>query len=541
MEQQLQNLPVGVQDFEKLRRGNYRYVDKTALIYKLVNEGCCYFLSRPRRFGKSLLLSTLEAYFLGRKDLFHGTAIENLENDWDVYPVLHLDLNTAKFYEPGTLSDKLNTSLTQWEKIYNTDCPSKDFGIRFEYVIQRAFEKTGKQVVILVDEYDKPLLETINNQVLQDDYRATLKGFYGALKSMDACIKFAMLTGVTKFGKVSIFSDLNNLDDISLDSDYFNICGIDEQELHCQLDPYVQRLASKNHFSVDEAYEQLKLYYDGYHFTEDTPGMYNPFSLLSALKKRKIGHYWFDTGTPTYLVDMIRKKDYNLEELSQDEVSADVLSSIDLASENPIPVIYQSGYLTIKGYDHEFEIYKLGFPNKEVKSGFLRYLMPSYMSLSNKDAGFQVNSFVSEIRRGDTDAFMDRLKGFFANTPYELIQNLENHYQNVLFILCTLCGLYTKAEYHTCAGRIDMTIETDRFVYVFEFKLNRSVREALAQIRDNNYAESFASSGKQVICIGANFSDKVRNLDSYQAVSPSELQGMDLSPKKSARRSTRKR
>ena len=515
MEQTLKNLPIGIQDFEKLRKENYLYVDKTALMHRLVSTGSYYFLSRPRRFGKSLLISTLKAYFLGKKDLFEGLAVEQLEQKWTVHPVLHLDLNTAKYKEPGKLNMVLNNALSQWEEIYGARPNEADFGMRFEGIIQRAYDKTGELVVVLVDEYDKPLLETIGDEALQDDYRSTLKSFYGALKSKDGCIKFAMLTGVTKFGKVSVFSDLNNLNDISLDNDYYNICGISEEELKGVFEPYVNRLAEARKMTQSEAYSELKRNYDGYHFTEEAPGMYNPFSLLNALHKRSFGSYWFETGTPSYLVELLKRHDFKLDELKGDEVTSNVLSAIDASSTNPIPVIFQSGYLTISGYDEEFKLYSLDFPNEEVREGFMLYLMPYYTSVSENKTGFQIRSFVREVKSGDITAFMTRLESFFANTPYDLIKDTENHYQNVLFILCNLCGLYTKAEFHTSNGRVDMTIETPDYVYVFEFKYNGTAEEAMSQIKEKNYAQPFLASGKKIALIGANFSGETRNIEKY--------------------------
>ena len=515
MEQTLKNLPIGIQDFEKLRKENYLYVDKTALMHRLVSTGSYYFLSRPRRFGKSLLISTLKAYFLGKKDLFKGLAVEQLEQKWTVHPVLHLDLNTAKYKEPGKLDMVLNNALSQWEEIYGARPNEADFGMRFEGIIQRAYEKTGELVVVLVDEYDKPLLETIGNEALQDDYRSTLKSFYGALKSKDGCIKFAMLTGVTKFGKVSVFRDLNNLNDISLDNDYYNICGITEEELKGVFEPYVNRLAEARKMTQSEAYSELKRNYDGYHFTEETPGIYNPFSLLNALQKRTFGSYWFETGTPSYLVELMQDQDMKLWNITKKLVSSDVLNSVDIATTEPISVIFQSGYLTIKGYKNEYDGYLLGFPNEEVKRGFLRYLIPRYTSVRPSDTAFEIESFVEEVKGGDISSFMTRLESFFANTPYDLIKDTENHYQNVLFILCNLCGLYTKAEFHTSNGRVDMTIETPDYVYVFEFKYNGTAEEAMAQIKEKNYAQPFLASGKKIALIGANFSGEKRNIERY--------------------------
>ena len=514
--EQLKNLPIGIQDFEKIRVNNYLYIDKTALMYKLVSTGCYYFLSRPRRFGKSLLISTLKAYFEGKKELFSGLAVERLEKDWIEYPILHLDLNTAKYTAKDALNNVLNNALKKWEKIYGAQESETEFGLRFEGVIRRAYEKTGKRVVILVDEYDKPMLQAIGNDELQDDYRATLKGFYGALKSMDGCIKFAMLTGITKFGKVSIFSDLNNLEDISMDRRYYSICGISNDELKNTLSPYVAKLAENQGISSTEAYTELERRYDGYHFTYDVEGMYNPFSVLNTFAKLEFNNYWYETGTPSYLAELLKRHNCNLEQLANEEVDSDLLNSIDSTSTNPIPVIFQSGYLTIKDYEREFKLYKLGFPNEEVKDGFLRYLLPNYsQTVEEGKSNFHIMNFVREVRAGKTDAFMQRLKSFFANTPYELVKELENHYQNVLFILCNLCGFYTRAEYHTSQGRIDMTMETADYVYIFEFKFEKSAEEALQQIKDNNYAEPFRTSGKKIFLIGANFDNTLRNIERY--------------------------
>ena len=515
MEQTLKNLPIGIQDFESLINDGYLYVDKTALMYRLVSTGRYYFLSRPRRFGKSLLISTLKAYFLGKKDLFEGLAVEQLEQKWTVHPVLHLDLNTDNYDSKAALDDRIALSLDNWEKLYGRNELEKSFGARFEGVIQRAYEKTGERVVILVDEYDKPLLQAIGDDKLQDTFRTTLKSFYGALKSKDDCIKFAMLTGVTKFGKVSVFSDLNNLKDISLDNRYYNLCGIDEGELHGVFEPYVQRLADSQNITLDKAYSELKRNYDGYHFSKNMVGMYNPFSLLNAFDSLEIGNYWFETGTPSYLVELMQDQDMKLWNITKKLVSSDVLNSVDIATTEPISVIFQSGYLTIKGYKNEYDGYLLGFPNEEVKRGFLRYLIPRYTSVRPSDTAFEIESFVEEVRGGDISGFMKRLKSFFANTPYDLIKDTENHYQNVLFILCNLCGLYTKAEFHTSNGRVDMTIETPDYVYVFEFKYNGTAEEAMSQIKEKNYAQPFLASGKKIALIGANFSGETRNIEKY--------------------------
>lgn len=511
----LKKLPLGIQSFEKIRMEDFLYVDKTASIHQLVNTGNYYFLSRPRRFGKSLLLSTLQAYFEGKKNLFEGLAIAEKENEWKQYPVLHLDLNTENYDRPEALLHKLDAALCEWENIYGKNPVEQSVALRFEGIIRRASLKTGERVVILVDEYDKPLLQAIGDDGLQGAYRKMLKAFYGALKSDDQYIRFAFLTGVTKFGKVSVFSDLNNLTDLSLDWRYYDICGITEEELEQDFSSYINQLALENKMSAVEAKEKLKQLYDGYHFTEESPGIYNPYSLLNTFSRIRFGSYWFETGTPSFLVDLLKKHDYNLEQMAHEQTTAEVLDSIDEVSSNPIPFIYQSGYLTIKGYDSRFKLYQLGFPNKEVEEGFVKYLMPCYTPFSEVEAPFQIAQFVKEVEAGETDKFLKRLKSFFADTPYELVKNLENHYQNVLFIISKLLGFYVQAEYHTSEGRIDLLLKTDRYVYIFEFKLDGSAEEALRQIENRNYTNAFEQEHRQVVKVGLNFSNKTRNIERW--------------------------
>lgn len=368
--------PVGIQNFEEIRKGNYSYIDKTALVYKLVQSGKYYFLSRPRRFGKSLLLSTLESYFRGKKELFRGLAIEKLEKEWKEYPVLHLDLNTQKYDTLQALLDVLEENLGKWEDMYGSSARESGVARRFNGVIQRAAEKTGQNVVILIDEYDKPMLQAIGNEDLLTEYRNTLKAFYGTLKSCDRYIKFALLTGVTKFSKISVFSDLNNLMDISMSDRFATICGITENELHCNFKEDIIELGQKNGMTEDETKASLKAMYDGYHFVENSEDIYNPFSILNTFAEMKFGSYWFETGTPTFLVELLQQSRYDLHRFTDEMASADSLGGIDTMSTNPVPILYQSGYLTIKGYDKEFQVYYLGFPNKEVKEGFTKFLLP---------------------------------------------------------------------------------------------------------------------------------------------------------------------
>ena len=509
--------PIGIQNFESLRKDAYLYIDKTALIYQLATTGRYYFLSRPRRFGKSLLLSTLEAYFQGKKELFEGLAIEKLEKEWTEHPILHLDLNIARYASTSDLEDILNRNLVAWEKLYGADPAERSLPLRFAGIIDRAYHKTGQRTVILIDEYDKPLLQALHDEELQNQLRNMLKPFYGVLKTMDRAIRFALLTGVTKFGKVSVFSDLNNLDDISMRVPYAAICGITEEELRTYFEDDIHELASSLKLTYDETRTLLKRRYDGYHFVAEGPGLYNPFSLLNTFKYMRIDDYWFETGTPSYLVELLKHTHYDLYEMANTETDADTLNSIDSASNNPIPVIYQSGYLTIKDYDPEFKIYRLGFPNREVEEGFIKYLLPFYTSVSAPKTPFEIGQFVREVRSGNYDAFFRRLQSFFADTPYEVIagqkpeRDTELHYQNVLFIVFRLVGLYTKVEYHTSNGRIDLVLQTDRYIYIMEFKLNGTAEEALRQIDEKLYALPFANDERKLFKIGVNFSSETRN------------------------------
>lgn len=507
--------PIGIQNFEKIRRDGYFYIDKTALVYQMVKTGSYFFLSRPRRFGKSLLVSTLEAYFEGKRELFEGLAIEKLEKNWTKHPILHIDLNTEKYENLESLENILNDTLYKWEKVYGTEPSETSLPLRFKGIIRRAYEQTGNRVAIFVDEYDKPMLQAIGNEELQKAFRNTLQAFYGAIKTMDGYIKFAFLTGVTKFGKVSVFSALNNLIDLSMDERYAAICGMTEEEIHDNLEEDLLELADKQKMSYEEVCRELKTCYDGYHFVENSVGIYNPFSVLNTFFKMKFGSYWFETGTPTYLVELLKAHHYDLHSMAHVETDADILNSVDSASTNPIPVIYQSGYLTIKKFDERFGIYRLGFPNREVEEGFMKFLLPFYANTNKVESPFQILKFVREVESGDYESFFRRLQSFLADTPYELIRDQELHYQNVLFIVFKLIGFYVKAEYRTSQGRIDLVLQTDEFIYVMEFKLEGSAEEALRQINEKNYAQPFAADPRKLFKIGINFSSQTRNIERW--------------------------
>ena len=511
-------LPIGIQTFEDIRNDGYLYVDKTALMWTIANIGKPFFLSRPRRFGKSLLISTFEAYFKGRRDLFTGLVVEQLEKKWEEYPVLHLDLNAEKYDSPDRLDAILSNQLTQWEAIYGRGEDETTLSSRFLGVIRRASEQAGRGVVVLVDEYDKPLLQAIQNEPLLDSYRSTLKAFYGVLKSADRYLRFAFLTGVTKFSQVSVFSDLNQLNDISLNYDFSTLCGITREELLANFEPEIAALSQANDINTKEVVETMTRQYDGYHFDYDTVGLYNPFSIFNTLSKLKFSDYWFETGTPSFLVYLLKHSNYRLDRITEEQVSGDLLNSIDSMSCNPIPVIYQSGYLTIKGYDKEFGIYRLGFPNKEVENGFIKYLLPFYTPVTEQESSFIITSFVMDIRQGNVDSFMQRLQSMFADTDYKIVGKMELYFQNAMYLVFKMMGFYTDVERTTSNGRIDVVLQAKDYIYVMELKLDGSADEALRQIEEKGYALPFAKDSRKLYKIGVNFSSEIRGIVEWKIV-----------------------
>jgi len=508
--------PIGIQNFGEVRRNGYVYVDKTALMYKMISEGKYYFLSRPRRFGKSLFLSTLESYFSGKKELFEGLFVSTVEQEWRQYPILHLDLNTEQYDTIEALTNKLSLFLSQQEAKYGSDSNEKSLGTRFEGIIRRISEATEKQVVILVDEYDKPLLQAIGNEELQTAYRNMLKAFYGALKSCDRYIRFAFLTGVTKFGKVSVFSDLNNLQDISMLPAYSYICGVNEDELHQYFDDSVNELAENCGLTKEDCYEKLRRDYDGYHFDEFSKGVYNPFSLLNTLQNKVFRDYWFETGTPSFLVYQLKKTGYILDNMTTEELATDTLNSIDIMDENPLPLLYQSGYLTIKSYDSEFDTYQLCFPNREVEQGFIRYLLPFYTPKVRDKGSYSISQFVRDIKNGDAESFMHRLVGFFANGDYQVMGDLEIYFQNTLYVIFRMLGFYVEVERHTTNGRMDILLQTPDYIYILELKINQSAEVALQQIEEKGYAKPFKNDSRKLFKIGMNFSTETKLIDDWE-------------------------
>ena len=508
--------PIGIQDFEKIRREGYVYVDKTRQMWKMVSEGSYYFLSRPRRFGKSLMVSTLETFFSGKRELFKGLFVDSVDWEWKAYPIMHLDLNTAKYDCEEALDNMLEEFLSRQEALYGRNESERSFGLRFQGALRRAFEKTGMHVVVLVDEYDKPMHQAIGKPELQEEYRNTLKAFYGALKSCDRYIKFAFLTGVTKFGKVSVFSDLNSLEDLTLLSQYSAICGITEEELHQYFDGSVQLLADANGLTKEGCYERLKKDFDGYHFALKTQGMYNPFSLLGTLKNMEFRDYWFETGTPSFLVYQLQKTNYPLEDMTREELFEDTLNSIDIMDENPLPLLYQSGYLTIKGYDQRFNTYQLGFPNREVEEGFVKYLVPFYSPNKTDKPQVFVANFVKDIEQGNAESFMQRVERFFAGGDYQVAGRAELYFQNTLWVLFKLLGFYVDVERHTTDGRMDILVQTRDYVYILEMKIDQSADTALQQIEQKQYASAFAGDGRKLYKIGVSFSSETRRVNEWK-------------------------
>lgn len=511
--------PIGIQNFEKIRTEDFLYVDKTAAIYKLAKEGRYYFLSRPRRFGKSLLVSTMEAYFSGRKELFSGLAIEKLEAEWKQHPVLHLDLSGVSYTDESVLERVLSDKLAKWETLYGAVNTSDILGLRFKEVIEAAYNKTGNQVAILIDEYDKPIIDNLGNEPTLSHLRSTLQGFYSVMKSMDARIRFGFLTGVTKIGKMSVFSGLNNLNDISMIPDYVDICGVSETELHEYFDESISELSSANEMSKEECYVKLKSMYDGYHFCEDSIGIYNPFSLLNTFQNKKFREYWFETGTPGFLVEVMRKTSFDVTTLENQTVDSTLMSNADAIFENPVPYLFQSGYLTITGYNDMFRLYQLGFPNQEVKNGFLNCLLKYYVPMSPDMSGTTlIYQLWHSITKGNPKSFMQILSSLFANTSYQIQGETEKDFQYAMYIISALLGEYVQVERTTSNGRIDLIIQTKEFIYIFELKVNADADVALRQIDEKGYARPFEGDSRKLFKIGVNFSTATRRIEDWKIV-----------------------
>lgn len=524
------NLPISIQSFADVRERECVYVDKTQFIPSLLSTGKQYFLSRPRRFGKSLFLSTLKAYFLGKKDLFAGLALETLEPElakfqkrdaWICRPVFHLDLCGQTYNRKEALENIIKSHLDIWEKEIGISPSIDDIAVRFRELIRNAAQKSGHKAVVLVDEYDKPLLDSIFNEELLGTYRTILKGFYGTLKPLDEYLHFVFITGITRFDKVSIFSDFNQLQDISNNEFFANICGITQSELEKNFQPEIKVMAEKNEMTYDECVAALKQKYDGYHFHKtQAEDVYNPFSLINAMSDKEFGNYWFVTGTPTFLVKMLKTMRIDAAKFVNGiEVDGRKFENYHIDTTSPEPLLYQSGYLTIKGYDREWRTYTLGLPNDEVKYGFFYELLPFYLQDDEVKEQFLAKEFARDVKNGNVDGFMNRVKAIFAALPQKSSEKFyELDAKQIFFLIFKLMGEFILCEIQNGDGRSDAVVWTENTIYVFEFKLDGTTDDALAQIDDKHYAIAYQADGRKVIKVGATFSSTEKNITAWKCI-----------------------
>ena len=512
--------PIGIQTFEQIIEDGYVYVDKTELVYRLVSEGKIYFLSRPRRFGKSLLLSTLKSYFQGKKALFKGLAIEGLEKEWKKYPIFHIDFNGGNFKEPGELKKKITGYIANWEKKYGADEQWTTLGDRFSSILCKAHEQTGLRAVVLVDEYDKPLLDVLDTSPeLEEEHRNILKGFFSTFKAADEHLKFVFLTGVTKFSQISVFSGFNQPDDISMNTDYESLCGITQEELENYFAEPIEEMAESEKCTREEMLLRLKEEYDGYHFGKKLTDIYNPFSILNAFKGKSIEPYWTRTGNPEYLLRLLAKSEKRITDYVGNYYAVQDFIDYKADVEQPLPMIYQSGYLTIKDWNPTYQMFLLDYPNQEVKNSFISELAESY--LGRKQSW---NTWIGNLRRmldeGRAEEVGESLKGFLAGVPYALReQSKEKHFQYTFYlILRMLDARMVQAEKMQSQGRVDCVVERDKFIYLFEFKLDGSAEEALKQIEERGYAKEYTGDKRKLFRIGANFSSKTGTIEEWKIV-----------------------
>ena len=512
--------PIGIQTFSEIRTNDNLYIDKTAYIYRMANsDGKYFFLSRPRRFGKSLLVSTLLSYFGGRKELFKGLAIDNLENEWAEYPVLHFDLSGGKHQEEDQLNRYLDFILKDNERRFGVECDAVDANVRLANLIASVYKKTGKQVVVLIDEYDAPLLDVVHQDERLESLRHLMRNFYSPLKQCEPMLRFVFLTGITKFSQLSIFSELNNITNISMDEAYAGICGITKEELLTQMSDDIDRLAEKLSITREVAIQQLKDNYDGYHFTYPSPDIFNPYSLLNCFSKEKIGAYWFGSGTPTFLIEMMRKFGTTPMDIGESEM-ADV-SDFDAPTETMesiVPLLYQSGYVTIKDYDEDTNLYELGIPNKEIRIGLFKSLLPNYLTRSSQRGKVAIAQMSVLIKNGDIDGALELFRTFLATVPYCENTKYEGYFQQLMYVVFALLTDYRiLVEQRTSKGRTDITLETQDSIYIMELKFGNTADEALAQINANHYADAFAMSNKKTIKVGIGFDVKdERNITEWK-------------------------
>ncbi|MCM1491148.1 MAG: ATP-binding protein [Muribaculum sp.] len=509
--------PIGQQDFRSIRENGCVYIDKTPFIEKLLNSGNqYYFLGRPRRFGKSLFLSTLKHFFKGERELFKGLYIDNTEWDWTEYPVIHIDLNADKYDVEGRLPKVFDFRFREWEKIYGVEERADTLSARFNNLIRAAHKKTGQKVVILVDEYDKPIVGNINNTELFNHYRVELASLYTNFKNCADDIQLVFLTGVSRFSKLSIFSDLNNLRDISFDDEFADVCGITEKELFTIFEKGIQRLAESMELTYDEACAELKKNYDGYKFAKSGSDIYNPWSLLNALQESNIGYYWNDTGYPSLIAEMLKNINADLEDYFDTTCKMDDLKGLDINSPKPLALLYQTGYLTIKSYNTRNRMYRLGIPNTEVKDGLFKVLLPYYSKCKAHSTSAIYMNIVNFINTGKPDKLMKSLQIFFAGISYKMKMENENNFHNAFYLLTVLLGIDADAEVATSDGSIDMVLKTYEYIYVIELKYDHSAEEALAQINNKNYPLRYEADGRKIIKIGANFSSETRTIKDWK-------------------------
>lgn len=510
--------PVGIQTFERIRKENKLYIDKTEYIYRMTHSGGCYFfLSRPRRFGKSLLVSTFESYFSGKKELFEGLAIEKLEQEWMEYPVLHFDMSGGKHMEKEQLEDYLSNRLEAEERKWGITHSKRGANDRLTELITTAYEISGKQVVVLIDEYDAPMLDVAHERKTLDELRNVMRNFYSPLKMCESMLRFVFLTGITKFSQVSIFSELNNIKNISLDDEYAGVCGITKEELLTQMSEDIDVLAEALEMTREETIAKLKENYDGYHFSPASPDVFNPYSLLNCFDDKNFGAYWFSSGTPTYLINMLRKFKVLPAKIGRSLARS---SAFDAPTENLktiTPLLYQSGYITIKGYDKMSQLFTLDLPNKEIKVGLFESLMPYYLEGMYAEEGDVAIAQMSVlIRQGDMDGALRLLQEFLGTVPYCNNTNYEGYYQQVLFIIFTLLTHFVvDVEVHTPNGRVDVVMETEDTLYLIELKLNKSAQAAMQQINLKQYDQRFARCGKPIVKVGVNFDAKKGNIEDW--------------------------
>ena len=510
--------PIGIQTFEEIRKLDNLYIDKTEYIYRMTHtDGKYFFLSRPRRFGKSLLVSTFQSYFEGKKELFEGLAIEKLEKEWNTYPVLHFDLSKGKHMEKAQLEEYLGYLLEDYEQKYGIENHRNGNNNRFNDLIEVVYRKTGKQVVVLIDEYDAPLLDVAHEKEKLDELRNTMRNFYSPLKGNESMLRFVFLTGITKFSQLSIFSELNNIKNVSMDEPYAGICGITKEEMLTQMSDDIDALAGHLELSREETIQELKDHYDGYHFTWPSPDVFNPYSLLNCFADGRMDDYWFGSGTPTYLINMMRKYEFLPADLGEAiEVDKKDFDAPTETMTTIVPLLYQSGYVTIKGYDKPTKLYQLALPNQEIRVGLYGSLLPHYLMDKSAKANTTIAKMSVLVKKGDMDAAFCLLNDFLETVPYCDNTNYEGHWQQTLYIMFALLTNYSiLVEPHTAKGRIDIMMETNDTIYVMELKFNKSAEEALAQIDAKHYADAFKMSGKKVVKIGLNFSvkDEVNSLE----------------------------